>query len=396
MTPVVRQFAACPRAEYLPEPVMAETFCDPLGIAAFWAKWYLDGFVDQGNGKVKVVLGRPGAGKTHLLRYVAYLARNRGYTTALIDAGRHRLASIDEVYRLVARQIAWQPLVEHWLIQIVQRDLGYVEFQGRSASDLAAWARGGGVRDLMLFQRDVREAVERRLHSLDLARDFFVAVRSLALSLAMEGEPRGGLVTWILGDRLDAASRRALGLGDNVNRQNGRALLASLARLLHGLGQRGLVIAVDNIQAVAATRRVEGQPYYTRANRDQHYEMLRQLIDDTAITPYLMVYVVGDLESVTNVRSGFPSYPALWARLQNEVKSSLPNLFADVISLDELWAADQELGEQLAARWSAARPWTELTPIEEAAPDSYRVEWALPRRLVVDVLHHELPEEGEG
>ncbi len=391
----LRLFARLPKAEALSNGVLAATFADPMAIEAFWFHWYLDGFVDQGNGKVKCLVGRPGSGKTHLLRHLGQMSRDAGYGVALVDAGQDRISLIDELYRLVARQIPWNALLEDVLTRVIADELGYPEFTGL-AGEFVAWAESTRSLSANLVRRDLREAIDFFLKKADLDAEFSLAVRGWLHQL-VSGEPleKSPAEAWLLGAKIGVSERKTLGLRNNLTRRNARAALASLASLLHQARRRGLLVLIDNIGAMASTTRVEGRAYYTRGTRDQAYEMIRQLVDESPFTPYLMTILAGEQGGVTNSRTGFPSYPALWARLQNEVQSPKPNRFADLVDLDQLWDEDRLDRETWAVKWRGnVLAWNETWAQEPEVPTSMGLEWGYPRRMVVAALGERLLETG--
>jgi hypothetical protein len=377
-------FSASPRADDLPDAVVESTFADPAGLEDFWTRWYLDGFVDAGQGKVKVLVGRPGSGKTHFLQHFARRAKAMGYRTASVDAAAEKLASIDELYRAISRQMPWDSLVRAGLRHVLQEQLGYPEFTG-PVEDFLGWVERERGLTATLIRRDVREAIDAFLGTIDLDGEFFLAIRSWMNQLVLN-QDGAAAAEWLLGGKLGATVRKGMGLRSNVTRRNGRTLLASLAAWVHHLTQRGIVVLVDNIGVLSLTDRVEGRPYYTRAARDQSYEMMRELIDDSAFSPYLLTVIAGETEQVANSRTGFPSYPALWARLQSEVAAARPNLFGDLVDLDSLWSEPGEHGARLLDNWRDV----EWTPDEEGivAPEdkTLGLEWGRPRRVVADVM----------
>jgi energy-coupling factor transporter ATP-binding protein EcfA2 len=390
----IRAFAAVPAADILPDTVLQETFVDPLGIESFWERWYLQGFVDQGYGKVKLLVGKPGSGKTHFLQHFAGHARRLGYVVVVVDAHRDRISAIDEVYRAVAAQVEWDELL-HSALQIVIRDeLGYPEFDG-APEEFLPWAER--VRDLSasLLRRDLREAIDKFLRAIDLEAEFLLALRVCMNDIAL-GQTGDVAQQWLLGEKVGATVRKGVGLKAPVTKRNARALVISLAALIHRLTNRGLVILIDNIDVLASTTRVDGRPYYTRAMRDQSYEMLREFLDESAFSPFLMTILAGDGEAVANPRTGFAAYPALWARLQTEVQSDRPNLFGDLVDLDRLWADDTGRLDDLASRWRAVTLRSGEQWRVSAANTTLGLEWGRPRRLVADVLSERLmAEEGE-
>lgn len=121
-------FAAFPSAEAVSLRTLSETFHDPFGIEEFWRRWYLEGFISGGHGKVKFVRGRPGSGKTHFLRHFGETAQHLGYASALIDCATVPLGAIDQFYRAVSARFDWLALADEAIRLVIARDLGYREF----------------------------------------------------------------------------------------------------------------------------------------------------------------------------------------------------------------------------------------------------------------------------
>lgn len=390
----LRSFANFPQVEALDHAMVRDTFCDPMGLEEFWFHWYLKGFVDQGHGKVKCLIGRPGSGKTHFLRHLGYRAEDAGYVTAFLDASRDRIASIDELYKLIASQIDWMRLIEGALQRVVADELGYPEF-GQPLEEFLEWGEATRGLAANTLRRDLREAVDRFLAHCDLAADFNSVVRS-AMNWKMLGEPGTAVaVEWLLGHKLGVRDLKPLGVRTGINRRNARAVLASLSEWVHYVGYQGLLVSVDNIGVMALTSRVDGRPYYTRGLRDQAYEMIRELIDDSALTPYFMLVMAGNHSDVTNTRSGFVSYPALWVRLQNEIQSSEPNLFLDLLDLDQLWDYGADHTRTLVNDWNQASIVFGEETVSTDPPTTMGLEWGLPRRLVAATLQQRIPQGGE-
>ncbi len=387
LPPRLDGFAPWPDADSLTDLAIRETFVDPLNLESFWFQWYLEGFVDQGYGKLKCLLGRPGSGKTHLLRHLRLAAKEAGYQTAQVDASRVKIAAIEELYRAVADQVDWQGLLAQVLRYVIQGELGYPEFSG-NPREFIAW--GENTRQLMpnLLRRDLREAIDRYLRRVDWHPEFSMVVRAWMneqVSDVMIDESVA--VTWLRAEKLGASLRKSLGVRSNVTRRNARGLLTSLASLAHKAFGKGLLILIDNVQVIASSVRVEGRPYYTRGARDQAYEMFREMIDESPFTPYLMTILAGDIDPLSNARTGFPSYPALWARLETEVQSPEANRFADLVYLDALWEQDEESLHQLVFNWrdTPVERDKDLIPSEQDEVVTMGLEWGRPRRLVAQL-----------
>ncbi len=390
-----RIFSAHPGAEMLADSSIQETFLDVGGLEAFWRKWYLEDFISSGYGKVKFLFGGMGAGKTHWLRRLAITSDQLGYLVAFIDARLVRLSDIEELYRAVVAAIPLAAVVDRACRKIIVDDLGYREFDG-DVVEFSYWLEHDRELDPALFRRDIREAVDRWLHPQDLATDFLLAIRSWIHQRLMNETNQHVPEGWILGEKLMAPERKSLGVKSSINRRNARAVLSSLAVFSHAAGFPGILVAIDNFDSVAKTTRTEGEIYYTRGKRDQSYEMMRQLIDESVHTPFLMLVLGGDRQPLSDSRSGFPSYPALWARIENEISTDRVNRFADAIVLDDLWQEDMENVKRLASVWSLHHP--EITPPATRAETETAVglEWSLARRVVLAVMSDRNLDIGEG
>lgn len=375
-------------ADRLSAEILEQTFVDPLGLEQFWVRQYLDGFVDLGHGKVKLMVGKPGSGKTHFLYHFGVMAQSLGYAVVQIDGAVERLGAIDDLYRAVAGQVAWDQYFEAALSRVIHDELGYPEFEA-SPVEFLRW--GETVRNLLpnLLRRDVREAIDRFLGSMDLDGEFLMAIRVHLNQMIAGQAPEGVAHDWLLGQKVGASQRRSVGLRASVSKRNARALLTSLAAFVHQLSDRGLVVLIDNVGVFGLTTRVDGRPYYTRAARDQSYEMLRELIDESAFSPYLLVVLAGDGEIVAGEKTGFASYPALWARLHSEVQSTRPNLFGDTVDLDQLWAQDGARLEGLVERWRHVVLTEDVYGSMSAEVATLGLEWGQPRRLVSDMLNRQ-------
>lgn len=380
-----QSFRTRPGAEMLTDDSIGETFLDAGKLEEFWQRWYLSDFISQGYGKVKFLFGGPGSGKTHGIRHLAMTAASLGYRVAQIDARSVRLADIEEFYRAVASALPIAEMIDQSCRRVIADGLGYREFDGE-ISQFAGWAEQEHGADLALFRRDVREAVDRWLHPQDLANDYLLAIRFwVNQRLVNEGDSEVAQ-RWLLGQRLTVAERKSLGVASTINRRNARAALSSLAALSHASGAAGMMVAIDNFDTVAKTARVEGQLYYTRGKRDQSYEMLRQIIDESVHTPYAMVVLAGDWQALRDTRSGFPSYPALWARIENEISTDKVNRFSDGIVLDRLWDDDVDNVKRLASVWSSHQPQIVAPALPNEPSSAVGLEWSIARRVVVAVM----------
>lgn len=379
------RFLASPGAEWLAEQTVEATFVDPAGLAQFWLRHYLEALVPEGYGKVKFVIGESGTGKTHFLRYLGRRAEAMGYVVVAIDARAHRLSGIDELWRALAQNFPWERTIEEMAWCIVRQLYDTSDYQGSVADFPAYWAHYTNL-DLARVRTDLRIETDRWLRTVELNRTFGGVLRQAVMAL-WRGEGIDPVaLNWLRGERVGAQDRRYLGVSTAVNRRNARTLMSSLGEWAHAVGRPGLWVSVDNLEVLTRTRRNPDLPYYTRSQREQAYEMIRELIDDSVHMPYCIALFAGTAGPLEDTRAGIPSYPALWSRVESEVKVAHHiNRWADLVNLGEAWASEPDALKRLGERWEQAPLlWTSGAP--RWGGSELEAGWDTPRARVREVV----------
>jgi hypothetical protein len=398
---------------------------DPCGQRQFIGTHYLERLLPEGAGKLKVVLGPPGSGRTHFLRALAQAAAGAGYLVAHVDASRDPLWGFDQLYRAAAGRLDLAALGRAWLSRLIG-ELGYEGVELRDGSDLGVWARATGHAEAPLRVR-VDEALHARLvDNPEFDRGYATGLLRWCQLLLWGGGADDLLLVdaWLRGSRVSARECNRLRVRRPVDRFTGRLWFRSFLRLVRLAGRRGLVVVIDHLDAVLATGRGQASagapagasaipggpeatvtPHYTRQRRDDFYECLRAVVDETAAMPGLLMVLAGPRALLTDGRSGVASYPALAQRVQSEVVTAEVNRFSDEIGLERLWDDDAAARAALATGWlyrvCPEASETLLLRATAAAEAAWRAvrdpgQAALRRSIdaVMAVASH--PEEGQG
>ena len=308
----------------------------------FLSDQYLREFIPLGGSKIKFATGRPGCGKTHFSQVMLDQAKALGYLTAGFSARTVWLHDFREIYLNILEQCGIERVLRDCADQIT-RDLGY---------DPSQIGKGQKLMDY-LSERGEGDAMHPTLEP---------ASRDLILAF-MNGDKSVRL-----------AQLRALGLSPtSVTRYNARHLLRSLAEVVHLGGHPGLLIVIDDMEALLNRAQSEAIRY-TKLRREDTYESIRQLIDDIDSMHYVMFLMCFDRALMDDESYGMKSYQALWMRIQSEVVSTRFNRFADIIDLDryadEYYTApllaemSKKLADVLAESGYAATPLTEAAAQE--------------------------------
>lgn len=301
----------------------------------FLVREYLEGFIRDGGGKIKFFVGREGCGKTHHLRYLAAVARERGYLVSFVDARTFRLNKFQSFYQSVLAELDIAELVARYCAVLVE-ELGYQAEQVPAGTSFLDWATAQG-QVPKIVRTQVLKALEGLYRNRRLNHHFALAFIHLCqdhLGLqTLPPEQRAAVTAWLRGENVPGREVHRLHIYSRIDRYNARHMLRSLTEVVRRAGYTGMFVAVDNLDVIAA-RGPSGRPLYTRAAREEVYESLRQLVDDVEGLENVLICFALHLDLLLDPKVGIESYEPLKLRLQNEIASDRLNKFADLIDLD--------------------------------------------------------------
>jgi len=319
---------------------------------------YLTTYIPAGGSKIKFLSGLSGCGKTHMARCLELEAQETGFLTVFFSAREVAMNDFRDVYRQALDQCDLEAVL-HGCAEKIIRNMGVDPASLRDNQTLMDYLSERGEGDI-LARNEIRTSLRKFFTRNPLLDREFGACCSLLVG-DMLGHPvlepanRALILGWLQGDSsIKARQIRALGMTPvGVTRYNARHLLRSLAEVIHLAGYQGLMVTVDDLEALM-NRSGENGLKYTKGKRDDAYESIRQLIDEIDSMRYILFVFCMDRELMDNENAGMKTYQALWLRVQNEVAGHRFNCFADILNLDryadEYYDASvvEEMGRKLA------------------------------------------------
>jgi hypothetical protein len=306
------------------------------GWSEFLRREYLAGFIAEGGTKLKLLVGTPGTGKSHLLALAAALARDEQYVVAELDAFGTRLFPIDRLYGAIAKSVGLGTLVEAYTRRLVT-ELGYETALVNGEPFLDQAVRSGLGQEVTL-RRLLQERIDALVREPALDPTFAAAVaQAVGHRLGvfhLSAEERDALLRWFHADKVRLGELKTLQIYERADRYSARGYLRSLAAFARLAGYRGLVTCLDNLETVAHRSPETGRQRYTRAQRDEAFETVRQLIDDVDHSRGMLFLLAGRREFLEDEKAGISSYEALRLRLLQEVRADRFNPFADLVDLN--------------------------------------------------------------
>ena len=298
---------------------------------------YLDSFVKEGGTSVKFAIAADES-LPELHRELEAQAVGRGYLFAQVDAAAVRIHMPQDLFFRIAQQVNWRRLARGVIIRLAEEQ-GYGT-EGLIPSDedniYSAIAESNGLETQTVFrslQPDIQDRVSKDRR---MARDFRAAMSHLCrLENTRPGQEYTGqsLLDWLTGRNSRIGNLRPFAIHTPINRTTARHFMESALYWFSIAEYAGTVLLLDNSRVTLPVNPRDGWRYYTKAMVMDHYELLRELVDNADRLPGTLLVVTSNLAFLDqDTRSrGFGMYPALMTRVMNEVHDK--NLINPVASL---------------------------------------------------------------
>lgn len=302
---------------------------------------YLQNYIAKGGSKVKVLVGEKGAGKTHLLRVVLADAKDLGYQTVYLSAYRYRLSDLPSLYQEVATQVVGEHLVNGLCCQIAKQIDETTRYDGSSVFSPYIYDKFPTPK---MADSEIQKKIGQFFRDTDLSSSFKAFGYGVANNRMINESTEKIEIAcnWLKGlpaDHQVSRYRRDLYLYGKLNRINARDWLNSLVLLCKLSGYKGLVIGIDDLEAIM--EKANGRYIYSKNQALDTCELVRQLIDDTEVLSGCFFLLSGRKDIIEDNNRSFRSYNALWARLQVGLADySKFNPFADLVDVDKHLASE--------------------------------------------------------
>ena len=298
---------------------------------------YLSAFIRDGGSSIKFAVTADEL-KPALREAVAERCRKSDYVFATLDAADMRAHMPQDLFFELARRIDWRLLARRLILRLAGDKHFEVEDidPGASGNVFAAVADRNAI-ELQSVFREIRPAIEEHVvKNRRMAKDFREAMRQLCLMESDRGEYDGQpVLDWLTGANPRVSSVRPFSIYTGINRTTARYFIESALHWVRLAGFTGTVILLDNSRVTLARNPRDGKRYYTKAMTMDHYELLREFIDDIDRLSGTLLLVATNSEFVDETGSrGYAIYQALRTRVMDDVRDR--NLVNPVASLVRL------------------------------------------------------------
>ena len=298
-----------------------------------WLKFvddeYLSTFIRDGGASVKFAV-TPDELKPDLYADVKTRCQELDYAFINLDAAISRAHMPQDIFFGLASQIDWRLLARRLILRLAAQK-GYrvegIDPDGvGNVFDAIANANDLEPQFILL---EMRPAIQNDvLKNPNMARDFRVGMTYLCL---MSGEvltpgqyADQPLLDWLTGANTRVSNVRPFTIYTSINRTTARYFIESALYWVRYVGYSGTVILLDSSRVTLARNPKDGRRYYTRAMAMEHYELLREFVDDVDRLSGTLFVVVTNYKFLdeSSVR-GYGIYPALRTRVMDDVRDRI-------------------------------------------------------------------------
>jgi len=288
---------------------------------------YLFDFIGAGGAAVKFAVANENR-RPALRQALQSRSESQGYLFVGLDAATCRVHMPQDLFFGMARQIDWRVLARHAVLSFLAEEGFRVE--GIDARETRAI---DAVIDENRSGRDyiggvLRPYLEDRIfRNANLSKAFRIAMLHLCRheiqdTAGMGGYPGQPLLDWLTGEDSRIGQLRDYQIRTRIDRTTARYFLESTCHWTRQAGYPGIVVLLDNSRVTIARNPRDGLRYYTKAMTLDHYEVLREFIDDTDRLSNFLLVVATDYEFLDDSpnRRGWGIYSALRTRIMDDVR----------------------------------------------------------------------------
>ncbi len=284
---------------------------------------YLSSLIAEGGAAVKFAI--TGEDRRPALAAVLHeRCGEGGHVLVKVDAATCRVHMPQDIFFAVASQLDW-PLLARRVTLGFLREMGF-RVDGidpervRDVVGDVAEQSGLEVSDVLMELRPV--LYDRVLRNPDMLRAFRVAMNHLCVMTRDRGEDDGQpLIDWLTGANTRIGNVRHFEVHTPINRTTARYFIESALYWIRFAGHTGTVILLENARVLLARNPRDGLRYYTKAMTVDHYEVLREFIDNADRLHGALVVVATDETFLDeNAPKGWGIYNALRTRVMDDVR----------------------------------------------------------------------------
>ncbi len=297
---------------------------------------YLSTFIKDGGASVKFAV-TPEETKPELYNALKARCQELDYIFVELDAVTSRVHMPQDIFFALAKQIDWRLLARRMVLRLAEErgfNVEGVAFTDSIDNIYDSLGRANNIEARFVLQEIRPEVVRKVLRNQKMARDFKVAMTHLCTSMD-SGESNQPLLDWLTEVNTRISNVRPFTIRTSINRTTARHYIESALYWVRYAGYAGTVLLLENSRVTLAKNPRDGLRYYTRPMTLDHYELLREYIDDVDRLAATLMVIVTNYDFIDEQAArGWRIYSALQTRIMDDVRDrNLVNPVAALVRL---------------------------------------------------------------
>ena len=292
---------------------------------------YLSTFVRNGGSAIKFAVGEANI-RHELNDALKSRSESLGYFYIGLDATSSRAHMLQDLFFDMARQIDWKLLARRVVLDLLKKNHFKVDGICAHGSDnlIEAVASTNGLtpKDVTAeFRPIIAPRVHRNPALIKPFRSAMFHLCSFEISENSTAEyyPGDPLLDWLTGRESKVGGLKVFGIGAKIDKTTARYFIESTCHWIRQAGYAGTVLLMDNSHITVPPPKPPRPPnvrYYTKPMIMEHYEVLREFIDNEDGLPGALLVVASSNEFLDGDPSGrgLGIYEALQTRVMDDVR----------------------------------------------------------------------------
>ncbi len=302
---------------------------------------YLSTFIKEGGAAVKFAVTAE-KDRRPLVEELKNRCNAQNHLLLELDAINHRLHMPQDIFFGMASQVDWRLLARKAILQMLAENSCRVTGidPNDSVNIIDAVVARTERADPQQLRYELRPILASKIaKNKSMSKSFRVAMTHLCIlesnSNSMQEYSGKPLLEWMTGTNTRISNIRPFQVHTPINRTTARYFIESALHWVRLAGYSGTVILLDNTRVTIARNPRDGKRYYTRPMTMDHYELLRELIDDVDRLQGALMIVLTDYAFVDeHSPRSWAMYPALRTRVMDDVRDrNIANPVAALVRL---------------------------------------------------------------
>ena len=287
---------------------------------------YLSTFISDGGSTVKFVVTSEDR-RTDLRTMLRTRSDQYNFRFVEVEAAACRAYMPQDIFFALAKQIDWRLTARRTILRLLddaQYRIDNVNAD-HTTNIINELAEANGLEPGSVM-RELRPILQEKVFKNPyIVRAFRIAMSHICImerEVDSQQDYRGQpLLDWLTGENLRIGNVRGFDINTVINRATARYMIESALYWIRFAGYSGTVLFLDNSRVTLPHNPRDGKRYYTKAMAMDHYELLREFIDDIGRLSGLFLVVATDYEFINDDSlRGWSIYSALRTRVMDDVR----------------------------------------------------------------------------